>query len=251
MIYRKRGAVARWENGTLVRVTESGKAIEEGEVFTCTPEGTTTPLAVDPAEVLATARAIGSLGANLERLLVIQGIAEHELDGRSWREETRRVHCAMVRGTVRALLDLGSFDLSDVRIVADALTRLRDERDAPLRLRLARNVTAALLPALVGLEPPNVTLHYTMEPFRPSYRMRPVIMPANLRLEASVTEIEAGLPIAVAILEPVQGLTLRVLVDDGEIAYPATIRITRIDAVAGEAVWYPYGAGSFGTEMML
>jgi hypothetical protein len=49
----------------------------------------------------------------------------------------------------------------------------------------------------------------------------------------------------------VQGTTLRVLVDDGAIAYPATVRVTRIDAVASERWWYPYGGGSFGAEMML
>jgi hypothetical protein len=55
----------------------------------------------------------------------------------------------------------------------------------------------------------------------------------------------------VAILEPVQGLVLRVLVDDGTDAWPATVRVTRIDAVGTEAIWYPYGGGSFGAEMML
>jgi hypothetical protein len=38
MIYRKQGVIARWENGTLIRVTESGVAIEEGEYFECRPE---------------------------------------------------------------------------------------------------------------------------------------------------------------------------------------------------------------------
>ena len=33
MIYRKRGSVVRWENGTLVRVAESGMAIEEGRAL--------------------------------------------------------------------------------------------------------------------------------------------------------------------------------------------------------------------------
>ena len=38
MIYRKRGSVVRWENGTVIRVTESGVAIEEGERFECHPD---------------------------------------------------------------------------------------------------------------------------------------------------------------------------------------------------------------------
>ncbi|MEA2489828.1 MAG: hypothetical protein QOH21_1620, partial [Acidobacteriota bacterium] len=32
-MYRKRGRVVRWENGTVVRAIESGLAIEDGEVF--------------------------------------------------------------------------------------------------------------------------------------------------------------------------------------------------------------------------
>lgn len=250
MIYRKQGAVARWENGTLVRVSESGVAFDDGETFTCRPEGTT-PLSVDPSRVLETVREIASLGATVERLIVSEGIADHDLDGRTWREHSERIHLALVRDTTRALVDLGSFDLRDVRVVADALTRLGEERDAPPRLRFAPNVTAALLPSLIGIAPPNVTLDYTTGWFHPSYRVRPVKMPLDLRLRCDVTEIERGRPVAVAILEPVQGLMLRVLVDDGAAAWPATVRVTRIDAVAAEAVWYPYGGGSFGAEMML
>ena len=250
MIYRKQGASVRWENGTLVRVTESGIAIEEGELFTCRPEGRST-LSVDATAVLEAVKAIEGLGAAIERLLVTDGIAEHDLDGRTWREESRRIHLTFVRDRIRTILDLGSFDLARIRVVAEALGRLGEEREAPLRIRLAPNVTAALLPSLIGLEPPNVRLSYTIEPFRPSYRVRPVPVPANLRIECSVTEIEPDLPVAVAILEPVDGLTLRVLVDDGKASWPATVRVTRIDAVAAEAVWYPYGGGSFGAEMML
>jgi hypothetical protein len=250
MIYRKQGASVRWENGTLVRVTESGVAIEEGDVFTSRPEGTTS-LSVDPAGVVETVRSIQSLDTEIERLVVSEGVAEHDLGGRTWRDETRRVHVSLVRDRVRALVDLGSFDLTDVRAVASSLRRLGPEREAPMRIRFARNVTAALLPALVGLEPPNVRLTYRIEPFRPSYRVRPVAMPANLRITCNVTGIEQGVPVAVAILEPVTGLALRVLVDDGETAWPATVRVTRIEAVAPDPVWYPYGGGSFGAEMML
>jgi hypothetical protein len=76
-------------------------------------------------------------------------------------------------------------------------------------------------------------------------------MPLNLRLRCDVTEIERDRPVAVALLAPPDGLTLRVLVDDGARAWPATVRVTRIDAVAEEVTWYPYGGGSFGAEMML
>ena len=250
MIYRKQGAIARWENGTLVRVTESGVAIEEGELFTCRPEGRTS-LTVDPARVIETVRAIHDITGSIERLVVTEGVAEHDLDGRTWRDETQRVHLALVRGETRALIDVGSFDLHDVRVAAGAIERMVDEREAPPRLRLARNVTAALLPSLIGIEPPNVELTYTLDWFRPSYRIRPVKIPMNLSLRCDVNEIDATRPIAVALLEPVHGLTLRVLVDEGDVAYPATVRVTRIDAVARDLVWYPYGGGSFGAEMML
>jgi hypothetical protein len=255
MIYRKQGAVARWENGTLIRVTESGVAVEEGDVFTCHPDPERSegegPSPVDPARVMKTAQQIQSITNDIERLIISEGLATHDQDGRTWREHTERIHLSMTRGGIRAMLDLGSFDLAEVRTVAEAMARMQEEREAPFRLRLAPNVTAALLPALFGLEPPNVRLRYTVAPFRPSYRIRPVTMPVDLRLECDVTEIEDGLPRAVAILEPVTGLVLRVLVDDGRIAYPATVRVARIDAVARETVWYPYGGGSFGAEMML
>ncbi|HYR27004.1 MAG TPA: hypothetical protein VEU30_00975, partial [Thermoanaerobaculia bacterium] len=139
----------------------------------------------------------------------------------------------------------------DVRVVADAMTRLREERDAPARLRFAPNVTAALLPHLISVAPPNVRLEYDLDWYRPSYRVRPMKVPMNLRLRCGVTAIERDRPVAVAILEPVRGLVLRVLVDDGADAFPASVRVTRIDAVAEEAIWYPYGGGSFGAEMML
>jgi hypothetical protein len=250
MIYRKQGAVARWENGTLVRVTESGMAIEEGETFTCKPEGQTS-LTVDSTRVIDTARAVQDITKRIERLIVTEGIAEHEWDDRTWRDHTERIHLSLVRGETRALVDIGSFDLEDVRVIADAMERMIAEREAPPRLRLARNVTAAVLPSLIGIEPPNVELTYTLDWFRPSYRVRPVKVPMNVALRCDVTEIDRTRPIAVAILEPVRDLTLKVLVDDGEAAWPATVRLVRIDAVARDLVWYPYGGGSFGAEMML
>jgi hypothetical protein len=179
---------------------------------------------------------------------------------------------------MRAILDLGSFDLEDVVRVAGVLARADDiEREAPARMRLAPNVTAALLPALVGIAPPNVRLVQTAggvdgcgEPivevsreasdvwpnrYRPSYRVRPLRMPLQLRLECGVTAIDADRPRAVALLAPVSvmngELVLRVLVADGDRAFPSTVRVARIDAVSDERTWYPYGGGSFGAEMML
>ena len=267
-IYRKRGTVVRWENGTLVRVSESGVAIEEGDRFTCHPERSGGSPAVEKANVLETVHAIRSTTSlHIERLIVSHGISEHESNGRTWTEETHRVHLSIVNGHLRALVD----SERDVARIANALSRAEQtEREPPARLILAPNVTAALLPSLAGLVPPNVELFQTAggidgkgrdileahgEPwpnwYRPSYRIRPIRIPLNLRLRCEVTEIERDRPVAVALLAPIEGLTMRVLVDDGKRAWPATVRVSRIDAVAEEVVWYPYGGGSFGAEMML
>lgn len=272
MIYRKSGSVVRWENGTLVGVTERGIAIEEGALFECRPEPGRTLPPLDPAPVLDAVRAVQHAAGEIavERLIVSDGIAEHEYGSRRWDEQTRRIHLSLLRGHTRALLDLGTFELEDIARVAEAMSRLdEEERPVPPRLRLAPNVTAALLPSLVGLAPPNVRLLQSANGidgrgeeiveaasgwpnwYRPSYRVRPLRMPLHLRLECDVTAIERDRPVAVALIAPVDRLTVRVLVDDGERAFPATIRVTRIDAVAGARIWYPYGGGSFGAEMML
>lgn len=264
-IYRKRGRVVRWENGTIVRVAESGVALEEGDVFTCHPEPREGSPPLSEEGVIKTVRQITSLidGPAIERLLITHGIADHECDGRTWREETKRVHVSLVKGRMRALID----SVDDVERIAAALARAEEhDRPAPARLRLAPNVTAALTPSLVALAPPNVRVAQSAGGvdgkglpneeggegwYRPSYRVRPVRMPLNVRLHCDVTEIERDRPIAVALLAPPDGVVLRVLVEDGARVYPATVRVARIDAVAAEGVWYPYGGGSFGAEMML
>ena len=322
--YRKRGTTVRWENGTLIRVTESGVAIEQDGMFECypTPGGIPASVILSVSEgsqnattVATKARAEGdgrrilrsfadaqddgwdahdgggghggdadapdlpsianhlqtlTGGLHIERLILTAGEAEHEYGDVRWHEQTRRLHLSLTSGRLRVLIDTASFDLDGIACIADVLRRAEDvERDPPALLRLAPNVTAALLPFLVGLAPPNVTLLQTaggidgrgMEIveaasgwpnwYRPSYRVRPVRAPLNLRLECDVTGIDRDRPVAVALLAPVHGLLVRVLVDDGRCAWPATVRLTRIDAVARERVWYPYGAGSFGAEMML
>ncbi|PYQ31160.1 MAG: hypothetical protein DMF56_04470 [Acidobacteria bacterium] len=255
-IYRKRGYVVRWENGTLVRVSESGIAIEEGELFTCEPEHREA-LWLSDEHVLATVETIRAIDVNIERLIVSHGIAEHEFDGRTWTEETHRVHLSIVNGRIRALID----SLDDVERVANAMKRVeQQEREAPKHLVLAPNVSAALLPSL-----PNVDQmaggvdgkgHDIGETFgenwyRPSYRVRPIRMPLNLRLRTEKTGIDPDLPRAVALLAPPDGLTVRVLIDDGTRVYPATVHAGRIEAVSETVTWYPYAGGSFGAEMML
>jgi hypothetical protein len=266
--YRKRGSTVRWENGVVVHVSESGMAIEDGDVFTCQPERSEGPPAIEAANVIERAQIIQSLippPLRIERLLITEGIAEHECDGRVWSETARRIHLSIVHERVRLLLERED----DIESAVAALRRCGEERDAPPRLRLAPSVAAALTPALLQLAPPNIRVAQTaggvdgkgfpiMEAtgdwpnwYRPSYRVRPVRIPLNLRVTCDVTEIERDRPVAVALLAPPDALVLRVLVDDGQRAWPCTVRVARIDAVADEAVWYPYGGGSFGAEMML
>ena len=266
MIYRKRGCVARWEHGRVVVISEAGEAIEERGVFEVHPVR---------GEIEAKLDDVGDLAKRLlalkpERLVVSHGVAEHECNSVRWREETRRLHVALVHKHLRALIDRADFDVEPIERIAAVLKRAGAERDAPTRIRLAPNVTAALLPHLAGVAPPNVRLRQTgggldgngeeiqdlagppwPNVFRPSYRIRPVRAPLNLRLECDVDVIDRDVPEAVALLAPAAGLMLRVLIADGRRVYPATIRVTRIDAVGRKRTWYPYGAGAFGSEIML
>jgi hypothetical protein len=254
---------------------ERGAALEGDERFECWPEAEGEVPEVSAARVIDVAReirdAVGDVA--IERLLIIDGVAEHEYGDRRWREETQRIHVSLVQARTRALLDLASFDTSDITRVAAVLARAEErEREAPPRLRLAPSVTAALLPSLHGIAPPNVRLVQTAggidgygEPiveakgpwpnaYRPSYRVRPLHMPLDVRIECDVREIERDRPEAIALLGSPSvegGMVVRLLVDDGDRAYPSTVRIARIDAVAEPSAWYPYGGGSFGAEMML
>ena len=267
MIYRKHGSVARWENGTLIRVTESGIAIEEGDSFECRPEPSSDRV-VEPSRVLEIAHALRDIHA--ERLIITHGTAGHECDGRSWREETDRIHASLVHGRLRALVDSTFRRVDDIFAIADALQSVEsNERDAPRHLRLEPNVVAALLPQLVGRTLPNVRVVQTAggvdgygndiveadrhwpNAYRPSYRVRPVRMPLDLRIECANTDVDEDAPRAIALLAPVTGLTLRALIADGKRVYPATVAIERIRAVATDRVWYPYGGGSFGSALML
>ncbi len=267
MIYRKHGTVARWENGTLIRVSESGTAIEKGEYFECSPEPSSRRV-VESSRVLELAHALRDVPA--ERLIITHGVAEHECEGRTWREETDRIHISLVHGRLRALVDSTAGRLDDIFAIANALERSEQkERMAPRDLCLAANVTAGLLPHLVGRTPANVRLVQTAggidgygndiveaegdwpNVYRPSYRVRPVRMPLDLRLECADTDVDDGAPRAIALLAPVGGLTIRVLVVDGERAYPTAVTIANIRSVATSRVWYPYGGGSFGAALML
>jgi len=87
--------------------------------------------------------------------------------------------------------------------------------------------------------------------YRPGYAVRPVRAWLNIRA-LPFGSIDSDAPVAVALLAPVEGTTLRVLCVEGGAIFPTTVEATHIAAVSrGEPEWYPYAAGSFGIEMML
>lgn len=269
MIYRKQGSVVRWENGTLVCVTESGVAIETRELFECRPSAGPPLPFPDAAVVIDSAMTIRELASpvTIERLIVTRGVSAHDCDGRTWTEDSDRVHLALVHGSLRALIDTTRQRLDDIAPIAQALARCAQaDEAAPQRLRVAACVTAALLPSLHGIAPVvqtargldgygNRVVEADGEPwpnwYRPSYRTRPVRMPLHLRLALDPVELDATLPIAVGLLAPPRGNAVRVLVVDGLRAYPSWIRVERVVAAGPERIWYPYGGGSFGAELVL
>jgi hypothetical protein len=265
VIYTKRGRSIRWENGVMISITEGGWAREHATQFECAPldEPSGTLFSrIEPPAIPDLPRDV-----RVERAVISWGVAEHRFDERQWTSETRQLHYALTRGRLRVLIDATWDRAAEIGVIAEALRVSEEgERAAPARLRVAPSVTAALLPVLRGLAPPNVRLRQTggaidaygevvqedgVHFYRPSYRVRPVRAAFDLRLECEVTEIEEDRPVAVALLEPVRGPQLAVLVRDGERVYPCRVRVSRIDAVSDQRVWYPYGAGSFGAEMML
>jgi hypothetical protein len=276
-VYQKIGRVVRYESGRVVRVTESGEAEEDGAVFTCKPSGARVDLPEIDADPLRMAameiEAVSTSKVRVERCVLTEGVARHTYGQAQWTEESRRVHVSLAAGALRVLIDRGDFDFSNLETVARALGDARGERAAPQRLRLRASVTAALIPSLVGTVPPNVTLMQVaggidgkglpieertlaLPPwpnwFRPSYRVRPAKSPLNVAVTSTVPPSEKEkLPEAVALLGPVAGLSLRVLIVDGLESYPATVRVTRIESVGAREQWYPYAAGSFGAEMVL
>jgi len=262
-VYRKLGRVVRYEHGRLLTISESGEAIENEDTFIATPfpggaDALVRPPRPDWARLDAAPladegvrRSWGDVG--VERLILSEGTAIHRFGDVEWREETRRLHVSLAHGRIRALVDLNEFDFDLVAHIAERLSRAGREREAPQRIRLSPSVANALLPSLVGVVPPNVEIWQTAggrdgkgqliervrvtDPpwpnwYRPSYRVRPIRKPLNLAAVCDVSEIDGNLPEAIALLAPVAGLLLRVLIDDGRDVYPASVRVVRIDAVA-------------------
>ncbi len=239
----------RWENGTLIRVTESGAAREEGDFFECWPEQAARS-AIRPI------RPIGPISPiPAERLIIARGYAEHEYGDNRWSETTERFHASLVHDRHRALVDR----YEDLEPIANALKKIEGEREAPPHLILAHNISAAVLPFLKDAKQTaggvdgygNPITETSASFYRPSYRVRPVRMLFNLALDHAQTAIDEDLPRAVALLAPATGIEIRVLIEDKTRVYASAVRVAKIEAVATSRVWYPYGAGSFGAEMML
>jgi hypothetical protein len=288
-VYRKFGRVVRYENGVVISVSEAGEAFEEDGVFHARPavEGpaqtrVSVPHSADAdlksslshlqayvaetqANVAQTLLSVRS--GRIERFIASAGTAIHETNGSRWTEESRRVHISLVKPPLRALIDLASFDVEIVSTIADALGRAGGERSAP-RIRLAPNVSAALLPSLIGelameqtgggfegrgrpIETRAVTHDAPPNWYRPGYAVRPLRAWMNIRA-LPFGRIDPDAPLAIALLEPVHGTMLRVLCVDGDDVFPTTVDASHIaDVSRAEPVWYPYAAGSFGVEMML
>lgn len=274
-IYRKYGRTARFEDGHTVVVDEAGEAIELTREFEAHPIDAV--VALPPPDVDAVERVAREIERivkpnAIERLIVSDGIAENDFDGVRWTETPRRIHLSIAHRDFRVLLDRADFDLTDIERAVRALENVQPEREAPARIRASPNVSAALLPALPTIAPPNIELwqvaggidgkgrpvleeRLVAPPwtnwYRPSYRIHPVRMPFNIQARCELNVIDYDLPHAVAILAPIEGIVMRVLIAENGVSYPAAVRISRIDAVTGEGTWYPYSAGAFGAEMML
>jgi hypothetical protein len=269
-IYRKRGSILRHENGSFVLVREAGEAVEDGMLFRCAPaSGAADIPAIDGAELRDFVQRVHEASGDLciERLIATEGHAQHEFEGRSWSERTRRVHLSLTRGGRRVLIDEETYDTGAISEIAPLLSKMEQQRNAPALLRLAPRVTAALTRSLAGVAPPNVRLEQRAggidgkgNPildsggpvwpswYRPSYRFRPMRTPFNLVARCSVSEVDTALPRAVALLAPPHGLVLEVLCVDGEDVYPTVARIIRIDAIAEPDRRYPYGPGVWAGE---
>jgi hypothetical protein len=267
-VYRKWGRSVRREGRRLVRVDEAGEAIENKTTFRTQPiEETLEMKAPDADAVEAAAREIESIVKPpliLERLFVSEGNVAHQCDDVRWSETLRRVHVAIARPPIRALVDLADFQLDTVRRIASALLNAGGERDAPKRIRSEGNVGAALLSSAKiektqSAAPQDGKGHPVIERrvddedppnwFRPSYRLRPRRAWFHLRA-GSFGRIDESAPEAIALLAPIGERFVTVLCVDSDRVFPATVPIRRVLAARPTETWFPYGAGAFGAELM-
>jgi hypothetical protein len=267
-LYRKWGRSVRREGDRLLRVEEAGEATDDRRVFRARPLEEMISIDEPDADAVdAAAREVESIvrPLTLELLFVSEANIVHECDGVTWRETHRRVHLAIARPPIRALVDLAGFGLDEVQRVVEALAKAGGERDAPQRLRVAEHVGAALLPHLAMTKIQSAAPHdgkgrpieerqVRGEPpnwFRPSYRFRPRRAWLNVRA-VPFGEIDGSLPLAIALLAA-PARRARVLILDGGRVYPAVVDLARRPPLAARAseTWFPYAAGTFGTELMI
>jgi hypothetical protein len=267
-LYRKWGRSVRREGARIVRVDEAGEADENAVVFRARPIAEPIDLAAPDVEsVDSAAREIESLVKApliIERLFVSEANVAHQCNGIRWNETLRRVHVAIARPPVRALVDLADFRFDIIDRVAAALLRGGGEREAPKRIRVAENVGAALLPLLpieksqnagphdgkgLPIAARNVDGGEAPNWFRPSYRLRPRRAWFHLRA-AAFGDVDGDVPQAIALLAAVGERSIRVLCVDGNRVFPTALAIPRVVAARPAETWYPYGAGAFGAELM-
>jgi hypothetical protein len=248
-VYRKWGRSVRFENGVIVRVEEAGEAFEDGGEFVARP--------LNGRRELPEVRS-SKFEFRSERVVGVEGVSIHEIDGVTWTEHTRRLHLAVVHAPFRMLIDQASFDVDDSLLATFA--RVSGRREAPPRMTLAPRVAAAVLHALPvalaqragehpdGYGQPVETRAAEGEPpnwYRPSYRVRPVRAWFNLSaLPFGILDDAA--PRAIARLDGDD-----VLVLDGAEAYAAPLRPGRVVAVGAAAEWYPFGAGVWGSDVLI
>ena len=265
--YRKWGRSVRREGGRTVTVDEAGEAFDDNGIFRARPIDEARDLAAPQPKALDDAsQEIESIVQSpliLERLFISEANVAHECNGVSWQETLRRVHVAIARPPIRALIDLAEFRFDVVRRVAAAMMRAGGERPAPKRLRFAENTGAALLPILPiaksqaaaehdGIGLPVVARRVEGDPpnwFRPSYRIRPRRAWFHLRAEPAGI-IDEEFPEAIALLAPVGDERIAVLCDDGDRVFPTVVPVRKVVAAQPGVTWYPYGAGAFGTKLM-
>ena len=275
--YRKRGVTVRHENGVLIEVTERGEAWIDAEgIFRAQPLAGTGAIALDSSRVSQCVRRIRAVipdAVALERLIVSEGAMEHECEERRWDERVERVHLTLTNRGRRLQLDLACFDVVAVQRVAAAFAVLEDERPAPASVRVAPLVGAAITPLLVGggmadvsvrqqpgtvdgrglpVEDVEVGVAPWPNVWRPSYRVPPLSTPMQLvASHPGSIGIDHDLPYALALLEPVQGHRLHLLLEQGGRSWPAVFFLESIRAIGEAQQWYPVHAGSFGAEMVL
>lgn len=270
--YRKWGRVARWDHGVLVRVDESGESYDSATEFRVAPltgEERALPEADGESVECAAERIVAMIAPplSLERLIVTEGVALHQLGSASWQERTRRLHVSVARPPFRMLIDAASFDLD--RNLLDTFARMATTAaPPPARVILAPPVTAAFLPLALGalsleqaagerdgkglpiLESP-VTAAPPPNWYRPSYRVRPVRSWLHLRAVPFGDVAAQETPRAVALLSfPMPG-GFHALCVEGGVAAPRWISPGRVLAAGPPSEWYPYGAGSWGAEILL